>query len=143
MDAAEAEGVTIRFGRRCTELDLEAGTAAFAAETGGEAVAVPYGVLIGADGGGSAVRDAVTAAGSVVEDSLPHGYKELTIPPGPGGTFRMAANALHVWPRGGFMLIALPNPDGSFTATLFLPHEGAESFAALRQSGIHPPTGCW
>ncbi len=133
MAAAETEGVTIRFERRCTGLDLEAGTAALVDETNGGTADAAYDVLIGADGGGSAVRNAVTAAGTVVEEVLPHGYKELNIPPGPGGAFRMEANALHVWPRGGFMLIALPNPDGSFTATLFLPHEGAESFAALRR----------
>ena len=133
MAAAETEGVTIRFERRCTGLDLEAGTAALVDETNGGTADAAYDVLIGADGGGSAVRNAVTAAGTVVEELLPHGYKELNIPPGPGGAFRMEANALHVWPRGGFMLIALPNPDGSFTATLFLPHEGAESFAALRR----------
>jgi kynurenine 3-monooxygenase len=66
------------------------------------------------------------------QDYLRHGYKELTIPPGPGGEFRMERNALHIWPRRSFMMIALPNPDGSFTCTLFYPYEGAASFDALR-----------
>src|SRR3989454_4317360 len=62
---------------------------------------------------------------------LSHGYKELTIPAAPGGGFALEPNALHIWPRGGFMMIALPNRDGSFTCTLFLPFEGDNSFAAL------------
>jgi kynurenine 3-monooxygenase len=66
------------------------------------------------------------------QDYLTHGYKELTIPAGPGGTFQMEKNALHIWPRSTFMMIALPNLDGSFTCTLFWPHEGPGSFAALK-----------
>jgi kynurenine 3-monooxygenase len=65
------------------------------------------------------------------ESLLPHGYKELAIPAGPGGRFRLEAGALHIWPRGGFMLIALPNPGGDFTLTLFLPMEGPASFEQL------------
>ena len=59
------------------------------------------------------------------------GYKELTIPPGENGGFRMEKNALHIWPRGNYMLIALPNTDGSFTCTLFFPFEGSPSFQSL------------
>ena len=66
------------------------------------------------------------------QEFLEHGYKELTIPPAPGGGFYLEKNALHIWPRKSFMLIALPNLDGSFTCTLFFPHEGDESFAALQ-----------
>ncbi|HKB36848.1 MAG TPA: FAD-dependent monooxygenase, partial [Gemmataceae bacterium] len=65
-------------------------------------------------------------------DYLSHGYKELTIPPGPGGTHRMVKHALHIWPRHSFMMIALHNPDGSFTCTLFYPFDGPASFASLR-----------
>src|SRR5690606_585662 len=66
------------------------------------------------------------------EDLLPHGYKELHLPPAADGSHRLQRDALHIWPRGGFMLIALPNLDGSFTVTLFLPMEGDDdSFAAL------------
>ena len=74
---------------------------------------------------------------------LGHGYKELHIPPTADGGFRMENHALHIWPRKSYMLIALPNLDGSFTCTLFFPHEGAESFAALqspnRPSSISSP----
>jgi kynurenine 3-monooxygenase len=63
---------------------------------------------------------------------LGHGYKELTIPAAPGGGFRIEKNALHIWPRKSFMMIALPNADGSFTVTLFWPFEGENSFAAIR-----------
>src|SRR5436305_1547533 len=69
-------------------------------------------------------------AGSATQDVLSSGYKELTMPPREGG-FAMHRNALHIWPRGNFMLIALPNSDGSFTCTLFLPFEGSPSFAEL------------
>ncbi|NIR48453.1 kynurenine 3-monooxygenase, partial [candidate division KSB1 bacterium] len=62
---------------------------------------------------------------------LEHGYKELTIPPGPGGEFLLEKHALHIWPRGTYMLIALPNLDGSFTCTLFFPFEGEFSFETL------------
>jgi kynurenine 3-monooxygenase len=65
------------------------------------------------------------------EVALQHGYKELSIPAGPAGEYRLEREALHIWPRGDHMLIALPNEDGSFTATLFLPNTGAVSFAAL------------
>ena len=69
------------------------------------------------------------------EELLKHGYKELRLPPGAGGVHQIEKHALHVWPRGGFMLIALPNLDGSFTVTLFLPHQGEESFASLTEPG--------
>ena len=98
----------------------------------------PLAPLLAADGSGSVFRQAMVAAGLATarEDALDHRYKELTIPAGHGGRHRLAADALHIWPRGGYMLIALPNVDGTFTATLFLPAEGsAASFAALA-----PPT---
>jgi kynurenine 3-monooxygenase len=89
--------------------------------------------LIAADGAGSVVRRAFADTDSIVssEELLQHSYKELVIPAGPNGEFLMDENALHIWPRGGFMLIALPNPGGDFTLTLFLPNEGEHSFVAL------------
>jgi kynurenine 3-monooxygenase len=69
------------------------------------------------------------------ETDLEHGYKELSIPASAAGNYPMAAGALHIWPRGKFMLIALPNEDGSFTATLFLAKHGATSFATLTENG--------
>ncbi|MEO0973179.1 MAG: NAD(P)/FAD-dependent oxidoreductase [Pseudomonadota bacterium] len=91
------------------------------------------GPLIVADGASSRLRRALVeqTRASATEDFLPHDYKELTIPPSPDGGYRLDAGALHIWPRGGFMLIALPNKDGSFTATLFAPREGEHSFAEL------------
>ncbi len=89
--------------------------------------------MIAADGAGSIVRQAMAAqiGASNNEDISTHGYKELTIPAAANGDFKLDPNALHVWPRGGFMLIALPNLDHSFTVTLFLANEGDESFATL------------
>jgi kynurenine 3-monooxygenase len=78
------------------------------------------------------VRRALAASGAITarEELLDHGYKELTLA-ARGGEFALDANALHIWPRGGFMLIALPNPERTFTATLFLPHRGEPSFASV------------
>ena len=89
--------------------------------------------VIGADGAGSIIRRAFTDAGSIVpsETLLEHSYKELSIPANTDGSFQLDKNVLHIWPRGGFMLIALPNPGGDFTLTLFLPSSGANSFAEL------------
>ena len=94
--------------------------------------------MFAADGAGSEVRRALVSAGAIeaTEDLLDHGYKELTIPPAADGGFALDPNALHIWPRGQFMLIALPNPDRSFTATLFLPNTGPASFAALDAESV-------
>jgi kynurenine 3-monooxygenase len=91
--------------------------------------------LIGVDGAFSAVRQSMQLAipnFQYDERYLAHGYKELTIPPGPNGAWRMEKNALHIWPRKSFMMIALPNPDGSFTCTLFWEFEGPRSFATTK-----------
>ena len=90
--------------------------------------------MIGADGAFSAVRARLQKQErfDYAQEYLSHGYKELTIPPGPGGSFLLEKHALHIWPRHSFMLIALPNADGSFTCTLFYPFDGPRSFAALR-----------
>jgi kynurenine 3-monooxygenase len=89
--------------------------------------------LFAADGAGSNIRRSFDGTGTFggVENMLSHGYKELSIPAGPDGSYQLDPNALHIWPRGGFMLIALPNPGGDFTLTLFLPNEGPGSFAEL------------
>ena len=90
--------------------------------------------LFAADGAGSNIRRSFDGTGTFggVENLLTHGYKELAIPAGPGGRYQLEPNALHIWPRGGFMLIALPNPGGDFTLTLFLANEGPGSFEELR-----------
>jgi kynurenine 3-monooxygenase len=126
MTKAEESGrVRIHFGRRLVDYDFTRQMARF--EDGSEAHAP---VVIGTDGSASALRAAM--GGDVSQEFLSSGYKELTMPPKPGGGFAIHVNALHIWPRGQFMLIALPNQDGSFTCTLFLPFEDLPSFAELR-----------
>src|SRR5207247_125911 len=110
-------------------------------EDSDQVMKIPAPVIAGTDGSASALRAAMADAGdiSIISDLLDFGYKELTLPAapagrglGPGGVFALEPHALHIWPRGRFMLIALPNLDGSFTCTLFLPFEttdGAPSFA--------------
>jgi kynurenine 3-monooxygenase len=134
LDAAESTGrVSIRFGETVRGVDFAGRKVRFLAGEDPEPQATPYDVLIGTDGSASAVRAAILerTGGRLDEEPLGHGYKELTIPAGAGGQFRMEKNALHIWPRGEYMLIALPNVDGSFTVTLFLPNQGEESFQAL------------
>jgi kynurenine 3-monooxygenase len=93
--------------------------------------------LFAADGAGSIIRRSFDGSDTFggVESLLRHGYKELTIPAGPDGAHQLAADALHIWPRGGFMLIALPNPGGDFTLTLFLPNVGDPGFSSLTNPG--------
>jgi kynurenine 3-monooxygenase len=135
LDAAEREpNVRFSFGRKCVDVDLESPAATFEPAGGdGPAETVRGDVVLGTDGAWSVVRRRMQRLDrfDYSQDYLSHGYKELTIPPGPRGSFRMEKHALHIWPRGGYMMIALPNRDGSFTCTLFWPHEGPHSFAAL------------
>ena len=128
-------GVEYRFGHECTGVDTTTGSARIESPQGVYVLAAE--LLIATDGAGSSVRKALQAAGAVhaTEDFLDHGYKELTLPPH-RGEFALAPHALHIWPRGGFMLIALPNLDRSFTATLFLPFTGDASFAAIDSGGV-------
>jgi kynurenine 3-monooxygenase len=137
MDAAQATGrVAIRFGETCAGVDFD--ERKLRVRTGEDRTIheFPYAVLVGTDGSASAVRAAIMERTrcELVDEPLGHGYKELSIPAAPGGTFRIEKNALHIWPRGEYMLIALPNADGSFTATLFLPVAGPESFDMLRRA---------
>jgi kynurenine 3-monooxygenase len=122
--------VRVHFNHKCTDVDLDDAVSHLETETGkftarGDAV-------IGVDGAFSAVRASMQQnidKFQYDESYLAHGYKELTIPPGPDGSWKMEKNALHIWPRKSFMMIALPNPDGSFTCTLFWEFEGLRSFA--------------
>ncbi|MGI9596280.1 MAG: FAD-dependent oxidoreductase [Acidimicrobiales bacterium] len=137
LDAAEATGnVRISFDVRCREIDFTNRLLTVTDYADGErASTVPFGTLFGCDGASSEVRDAMLAVngGTSISDPLGHGYKELNIAAGPGRSFQIEPNALHIWPRGEFMLIALANPEGDFTVTLFMPNEGGEdSFAALQ-----------
>ena len=102
-------------------------------ETDGSLYQVEADPLFAADGAGSSIRRSFDGSDTFggIETLLRHGYKELSIPAGPGRRYQLAPDALHIWPRGGFMLIALPNPGGDFTLTLFLPNVGDNSFEAL------------
>jgi kynurenine 3-monooxygenase len=136
--AASSPQIELAFDTRCTDVDPQAGTLQLRDERGGSTRSEPFEILLGADGAGSAVRAALVArAGSRVEEQpLAHDYKELLVAPGESdGAARYAfePHALHIWPRGGCMLIALPNTDRSFTATLFLARVGDPSFDRLRQ----------
>lgn len=134
MSQAEATGrVQLRFHQRLAHLAPDAGSLTVVDESAGTSREVRTPVVFGTDGSGSAVRHELErlAGRASSREQLGHGYKELTIPAGPGGAFQMEKNALHIWPRGTYMLIALPNEDGSFTCTLFLPFHGPDSFEAL------------
>jgi kynurenine 3-monooxygenase len=136
--AADCPAIELRFNTRCLDVDVEAGTVALRDERTGRGYAERFELLLGADGAGSAVRAALVARGHVNsrEEMLDHDYRELTIPPDPvrPGRHVFDPQALHIWPRGGFMLIALPNTDGSFTATLFLSRHGEPSFEGLDEA---------
>jgi len=133
MNKAEALGVEFRFEQRITIVDLEKTTLTTAGSQH-SGIEHKFDLIIGADGAFSAVRSAfqITDRFDYSQDYIDHGYKELHIPPGAAGAFQLEKNALHIWPRESFMMIALPNPDGSFTCTLFFPFEGTPSFNKLR-----------
>ena len=145
--------VRVHFNHKCTDVDLDSATAQLVNQPSSD-----YGVagtsssqplnnstpqpitasgeaVIGVDGAFSAVRQSMQLKidnFDYDESYLAHGYKELTIPPGSDGSWQMERNALHIWPRKSFMMIALPNPDGSFTCTLFWEFEGPRSFATTK-----------
>jgi kynurenine 3-monooxygenase len=119
---ARFPNVTLNFGERCLSASVRENTLRFSdGDPPHQDFELPLGHTIATDGAGSIVRTSLAAEGALTfrEDMLDHDYKELTIPPA-GNEPALEVNALHIWPRGGFMLIALPNLDGSFTATLFL-----------------------
>ena len=131
MDHAEKCSVKFFFAHRCAGVDLEKTTATFYV---GKAVSKRnFDVLIGADGVFSTVRSAmqITDRYNYSQQYLEHGYKELEIPAGKDGGFVLEPNALHIWPRESYMMIALPNPDKTFTCTLFFPFQGSPSFETL------------
>lgn len=132
VDRAEAEGVNFRFAHPCTHVDLVNTTATFSHD-GKSLAPQQFDLIAGADGAFSAVRGAMqfTDRFNYSQYYLDHGYKELRIPPGPDDQFVLDPNALHIWPRESYMMIALPNPDMSFTCTIFFPYEGDVSFTTL------------
>ena len=124
--------VTVRFGQEVESIDLDTSVLTMA-QPDGTTEPFQAGIIVGADGARSAVRAAMSRRGrfDFSQEHLLHGYKELTLPAGPDGAHAIEPHALHIWPRGGFMLIALPNPGGAFTLTLFLPNTGNDSFEEL------------
>ncbi|GAB3827471.1 FAD-dependent oxidoreductase [Hymenobacter jeollabukensis] len=135
LELAEAEaGVRLFFGQQCLDVNLRQQELHLRdIETGAEQH-VGYQHLFGTDGAFSAVRGALqkTERFDYSQSYLEYGYKELTIAAAPDGGWVLEKHALHIWPRGSYMMIALPNLDGTFTCTLFFPFEGADSFASLQ-----------
>jgi kynurenine 3-monooxygenase len=134
MDLAEKEyGVEYHFDHTLRSLHPDSGEMEFRRTADDSVIQVSADRVMATDGGGSIVRRTMSdySGFDATEDMLAHCYKELCIPAAPDGSHRIDGNSLHIWPRGGFMLIALPNPGGDFTATLFLPREGQISFVEL------------
>jgi kynurenine 3-monooxygenase len=133
MNAAEAQGIDIHFEQCCTGFDVKTGAVRLRDETSKQESIVEPDVVIGCDGSASAIRNRMLrlARFDFSQQYLSYGYKELTIPAGQSGEHLLESHALHIWPRGSYMLIALPNVDGTFACILFLPFEGAHSFASL------------
>lgn len=139
MNAAEAQGVTIHFEQRCTGIDLKSGAIRLRSEQTGEESTAQSRVVIGCDGSASAIRAEMLKLNrfNFSQQHLDYGYKELTIPASPEGNHLLETHALHIWPRGNYMLIALPNIDGTFACILFLPFDGPDSFGTLSSpSGV-------
>lgn len=131
--ASDTPGIALNFEKNAIGYDAPDRIVHVRDETTGTLYQVQAEPLFAADGAGSNIRRSFDGSDTFggVETLLRHGYKELSIPAGPGGEYQLASDALHIWPRGGFMLIALPNPGGDFTLTLFLPNTGDNSFESL------------
>jgi kynurenine 3-monooxygenase len=134
MSAAETQGVKIFFQQRCIGMDLRNGSLHLRNERTGEEKKLESKMVIGCDGSASAIRNEMLKLNrfNFSQQYLDYGYKELTIPADEDGKHVLETNALHIWPRGNYMLIALPNIDGTFACILFLPFEGQDSFAQLQ-----------
>lgn len=135
MDKAEENGVEIFFESNITEVDLKNNTIKSVINENPDVVNSE--IIAGADGAFSILRGSMMKSDrfNYSQTYLTHGYKELSIRPNEDGGFKMEKNYLHIWPRGSYMLIALPNTDGSFTCTLFLAFEGDPSFEQLKSNG--------
>jgi kynurenine 3-monooxygenase len=133
MNAAEAAGAKLHFNQRVMQIDTEK-TSIRAASQLNEISEYTFDLIIGADGAFSTVRQSLQTCDrfDFSQSYIDHGYKELHIPAGAAGEFQLEENTLHIWPRQRYMMIALPNPDGSFTCTLFFPFEGNPSFQTLQ-----------
>jgi len=134
IDLAEQHGVEIVFNEKCEKIDWKKNNATFQHTANHQLTTINFQLAFGSDGAYSAARLTYQLQHDrfqYQQHYIDFGYKELTIPAGSNGEFLMEKNALHIWPRGNYMLIALPNMDGSFTCTLFFPFEGEVSFASL------------
>jgi kynurenine 3-monooxygenase len=135
IEAAQRySNVRVMFNSLCTDVDLDAPVAHLLNTETNQTIAARGDVIIGVDGAFSAVRRAMQRLDrfDYSQSYLAHGYKELTIPPAADGVWWMEKHALHIWPRKSFMMIALPNPDASFTCTLFWEFEGPRSFETMK-----------
>ena len=136
MDLAEQqENVNIQFNKKCTLINRKDLAITFEDNLTKETSNTSADLLFGADGAFASSRLSIQLQSDRFEYNQHYidcGYKELIIPAGINGEFLLDKNALHIWPRGSFMMIALPNPDGNFTCTLFLPFEGEKSFSNLK-----------
>ena len=134
LDLAEQAGAHLHFHHRLVDVDFNASRANFVDDRDGSQQQTGFTALVGADGAGSALRAAMLQQADLGErsDFLDHSYKELEIPPDANGDFKIEPNALHIWPRGHYMCIALPNDEKTFTVTAFLPNEGDPSFATVK-----------
>ena len=132
--AEETGNVTIRFNHQLLSADLEQNKLLFQLSDSLEKIEWSFNRVIGCDGSASILRKSIVEKANIqyVKKPLGHGYKELTIPPMKSGKFQIEPNALHIWPRGNHMLIALPNNDCSFTCTLFFPMIGKTSFETVK-----------
>jgi kynurenine 3-monooxygenase len=139
-EAEKFPNLKIHFQQRCTGINLqnaETGTQSevyFTDEHTGEKMKITGATVIGTDGSASAIRMEFLKSGffNFSQQYEDYGYKELTIPAAANGSFRIEKNALHIWPRGAYMMIALPNVEGDFTCTLFMSHtKGEKNLSAL------------
>ena len=130
--ASQYENVSFNFEHKCVDVDLTTASATFE-DKNGQQHRPKADMIIGADGAYSVIRSTMMKQDrfQYSQHYIDHGYKELTIPANGDGTHQLEPNALHIWPRGNYMLIALPNMDGSFTCTLFFSYEGEFSFESL------------
>lgn len=139
MNSAErTENVQLFFEQKCTGMNLKTGEVFFTDIQTGKRYRRKPETIIATDGANSAIRLSMQKSGwfNFSQFYLEHGYKELSIPAASDGGFQIEKNALHIWPRKSFMMIALPNLDGSFTCTLFLPFEGEKSFAKVNNRSV-------
>ena len=134
IEAEKFKDVSFHFDQRCTNIDFANNTLSLQNDRTKEQKQVQSDILFGADGAFSEVRYEMqkTPNFNLSQQHEEYGYKELEIPAGPNGEHLIDKNALHIWPRQSYMMIALPNLDGSFTVTLFAPFKGENSFETVR-----------